>query len=123
MGSYDKISPLFEGTLDGISQDILDVVERDAAEMAQVSPRGHLAGLEAPVFLLHGAVDNVIPAVETAWIAREVPRDLLRAALVSPAVVHVELGGERNAYERWAVLHFLAGVLAEVHAAHDRPAF
>jgi dienelactone hydrolase len=108
--SWAKLDALFEGP-SAASDAILEVVDRDAAAMATVSPSGHLAGLTAPVFLLHGAGDNVIPSSETEWLAREIPVGLLREALVSKAIVHVELGREMHASETWALVHFMAGVL------------
>ena len=79
------------------------------------SPR--VAALKVPVFLLHGEGDSVIPATETRWLAAEVPPALLRAALVSPAVVHVEIQGEPALSERWALVHFMTQVLDEAQAS------
>jgi pimeloyl-ACP methyl ester carboxylesterase len=79
-----------------------------------VSPAGHLSTLEAPVFLLHGAADNVIPASETAWLAAEVPPSLLRAVVVTPAVKHVEIQGEPTYEQQWELVRFMAGTLAEL---------
>jgi len=83
-----------------------------ADEMAAVSPAGHLSGLRVPVFLLHGEVDNVIPASEREWLAREVPAAQLRAVLVSPAISNVETGGKPTLADEWRLVHFLAQVLA-----------
>jgi hypothetical protein len=69
------------------------------------------------VFLLHGAGDNVIPSAETEWLAHEVPPSLLREALVSRAIVHVELGPETPASETWDLVHFMAGVLEAADAS------
>ena len=84
--------------------------------MGLVSPRGHLAGLGVPVFLLHGAGDTVIPSAETEWIAREVPPSMLRSALVSPALVHVEMGPGTPLGQQWELVHFMARVLEEAEA-------
>jgi dienelactone hydrolase len=104
-----RIEALFEGK--GDVPALIDEVARDQATVAAVSPHGHLGALQAPVFLLHGAGDTVIPASETLWLAEEIPSRLLRAALVSPALVHVELQGEPSLAEQWALVHFMAGVL------------
>jgi hypothetical protein len=69
------------------------------------------------VFLLHGAGDTVIPAGETLWLAKEVPEDLLRGALISPAVVHVELDGDPPILEKWALVRFMKDVLSEAEAS------
>jgi dienelactone hydrolase len=115
--SWAKLDALFDGPIDGAAPEILAVVDKDAAEMATVSPTGHLARMQVPVFLLHGAGDTVIPAAETEWLAREVPPDMLREALVSPALVHVELGPETPASEKWDLVHFMARVLEEADGA------
>ena len=81
--------------------------------MRAASPHGRLAGLRAPVYLLHGAGDSVIPSTETLWLARDVPQGLVRDVLVSPAVVHVEIEGEPGAREKFALVHFMAEVLDE----------
>ncbi len=87
---------------------------RYAAAIAEVSPTGRLRSLRVPVFLLHGAGDNVIPPTETEWLARELPAASVRAALVSDAIQHVEIHGEPTAGDQWALVHFMASVLDEV---------
>jgi len=91
---------------------LLRSIALHADEMAAVSPAGHLAALRVPVFLLHGEGDNVIPASESEWLAREVPREQLRAVLVSPAISHVETGGKPTLADEWRLVHFLTQVLA-----------
>jgi dienelactone hydrolase len=109
----DKIVTLFDKKGATLSPEILAVVERRQAFMHTVSPHGHLDGIRAPVYLLHGAGDSVIPASETGWLAKEVPPEYLRSSLVSPAIQHVELHGEPSVGERWALVHFMAQVLEE----------
>jgi pimeloyl-ACP methyl ester carboxylesterase len=114
--SWAKIDALFDDP-EQAATEILAVVDQDAPEMATVSPAGHLANMRVPVFLLHGAGDTVIPSAETEWLAREVPPGMLREALVSPALVHVELGPGTPASEKWDLVHFMARVLEEAEAA------
>ena len=80
-------------------------------EMAAVSPHGHLAQLRTSVFLLHGAGDTVIPSSETLWLAKEVPPSELRSALVSPALVHVDMGDQVTWQQQWQLVDFMAQVL------------
>jgi dienelactone hydrolase len=89
-----------------------------AAEIARlgpafdaVSPNAHLADIRVPVFLLHGAGDTVIPSSETEWLAHDTPRALLRTALVTRAIEHVELDGQASLGERVELVHFLSDVL------------
>lgn len=116
-GSWAKVDALFEGRVDLLAPEILAEIDHDRAAMSLVSPRGHLAHLHVPVFLLHGAGDTVIPAAETKWIAAEVPADELRQVLVSPAIVHVEIGGDPPFAEKWALVHFMASILEEAEDA------
>jgi dienelactone hydrolase len=80
-------------------------------EMEAVSPHGHLAALHAPVYLLHGAGDTVIPASETLWLAKDVPPQDLKASLVSQALVHVDMGGKIRWQDQWQLVDFMAQVL------------
>lgn len=92
---------------------LLRSIALHAGEMAAVSPAGKLAGLRTPVYLLHGAGDNVIPATESEWLARELPAGHLRALLVSPAISHVETAGKPTREDEWHLVHFLAQVLEQ----------
>jgi pimeloyl-ACP methyl ester carboxylesterase len=86
-------------------------IARLAGSFAAISPSGHLADIRVPVFLLHGAGDNVIPPSETEWLAHDTPRALLREVLVSPAIEHVGLQGETKLGDELALVHFMGDVL------------
>lgn len=113
-GSREKVEALLEGKAD--VPKLIEEIARDPSRALAVSPAGRLAGLKAPVFLLHGAGDTVIPAAETSWLETEVPSGLLRKALVTPALVHVELTGEPTASQQWEMVQFMAGVLEAADA-------
>ncbi|WP_394847587.1 hypothetical protein LZC95_08990 [Pendulispora brunnea] len=119
--SRKKLELLFERKGSELAPDILRVVDGQQAAMRDVSPRGHLAGLRVPIFLLHGAGDSVIPPSETSWLATEVPSGYLKNTLISPAVQHVELQGEPSVSDRWALVHFMAQILEE--AEDERTSF
>jgi pimeloyl-ACP methyl ester carboxylesterase len=88
---------------------------KHAADMAAVSPHGRLAALKTPVYLLHGAGDNVIPSAETEWMESELPRKTLKAALISPVLSHLNLDGAGpTTMDQLRLVHFFAEVL---HAA------
>src|SRR5207245_356666 len=101
---------------DPIEQELLVKIDELSPSMDAVSPHLHLSGIRAPVFLLHGAGDNVIPPTETAWLERDVPRAWLADALVSDAIQHVEMHGKSGVLDRLALVHFMAGVLEAVQA-------
>lgn len=108
--SRERVEGLFERRVAPMTRDLLAAVEALAPSMAAASPHGRLGAIQVPCFLLHGAGDNVIPATETLWLARDLPPGAARAVLVSPAIVHVELG-KVSSRDRWDLVHFLAGVL------------
>jgi dienelactone hydrolase len=101
-----------------LSADLLQGLARHQAEAEAVSPAGKLAHIKADVFLAHGSGDNVIPPTELLWVEREVPADRVKVALISPAISHVELGGEPTVADRWRLVHFMEEFLQDtrVHA-------
>lgn len=92
---------------------LLRAVAAQRAALDRVSPRGQLARLAVPVFLVHGAGDPVIPSVETRWLEREVPPRWLRQSLVSNVLRHAELEREPGLGEYWELVHFMGEVLRE----------
>jgi pimeloyl-ACP methyl ester carboxylesterase len=91
---------------------------RHIQEMAGVSPHGHLATLTTPVYLLHGAGDNIIPSAETQWMEAELPSETLKAALISPVLSHLDMDGANPTFaDQLRLVHFFALVL---HAAESR---
>lgn len=80
-------------------------------EMDAVSPHGHLSQLRTAVFLLHGTGDTIIPSSETLWLAKDVPAAELKSALISPALVHVDMGEKVTWQQQWQLVDFMAQVL------------
>jgi acetyl esterase/lipase len=109
--SRKKAEDLFDGHFDQIDPELLAEIGKNETAMSQVSPRGHLAGLRAKAFILHGEGDTVIPASEASYLAEDVPHDKLASVLVSPAIVHVEIDKEPSKAEQWALLRFMGEVL------------
>ena len=114
--SHDLLEEIFTTDLAGIRPELRRIVETHAGEDTGVSPHGHLDGLRAPVYLLHGEDDVVIPSAETLWLANDVPKGLLREALVSPAIRHVEVDGEPTLAQKWARLRFMGRVIGEARS-------
>jgi len=89
---------------------------RHVQDMAGVSPHNHLGTLTTPVYLLHGAGDNIIPASETLWMAAELPGTTLQSVLISPVLSHLNLdGAQPSAFDRWRLVHFFALILRAAH--------
>ena len=85
---------------------------RHVTDMARVSPHGHLGQLTTPVYLLHGAGDNIIPAAETLWMEAELPTTTLKAALISPVLSHLDLDGAGpGVTDNLRLIHFFAQIL------------
>ena len=96
---------------DQMREPLLAEITLHKDEMAAVSPHGHLAQLHTMVFLLHGAGDTIIPSSETLWLVKDVPQSDLRFALVSPALVHVDMGDQVTWQQQWQLVDFMAQVL------------
>ncbi len=68
---------------------------------------------QAPVFLLHGAGDNVIPAAETVALARTLTERGANAhALVTPLITHAEVDRAAGVADAWALVGFWSDVLS-----------
>ena len=90
---------------------LLDAILADDPQLAAISPEGNLGGLRAPVFLLHGSTDDIIPSTESLWLEREIPKPYLRAALITPAFSHVDPDKHALWTDQLRLVEFLAGVL------------
>ena len=64
-----------------------------------------------PVFLLHGAHDDVIPPAEAQFAAREIGPSGDVHLLITPALKHVTVEGHPTLRQQWQAVHFMAGVL------------
>jgi dienelactone hydrolase len=67
----------------------------------------------APVFLLHGADDNVIPAVESILLAEHLRPDTQVEVLLTPLITHAEVDRPTDIVEIWKLVSFWADVLTE----------
>ncbi len=97
--------------IDMLRPKLLEVIAEDQGQLAAISPSGKLAGLRVPVFLLHGAADDIIPSTETLWLEEEIPRAYLRSALITRAFSHVDPQQAASWRDELRLVHFLAGVL------------
>jgi len=113
--SKEKVEKLFAADVASVKDELLRELEKKQEAMQKVSPHGHLAGMRANVYLLHGEGDSVIPATETLWLAQDVPPGRLRSALVTPAIEHVELKAPSTS-DKLALVHFMGQVIGEADA-------
>lgn len=67
----------------------------------------------APVFLLHGTDDNVIPAVESKLLSADLERRGARThLLVTPLITHAEVDRPPTLSEIWNLVHFWQALLS-----------
>jgi dienelactone hydrolase len=74
----------------------------------------HSPAPSAPVYLLHGADDTVIPAVETRLLAHHLESQGTEVrALLSGLITHAEVDRSAAAAETWALVRFWSTLLGE----------
>ena len=106
-----ELALVFEHREDVLRPEIEKVIAAHHEMMRRVSPHDDIAGLRARVFLLHGEGDTVIPASETRWLAHDAPQGSVEDAVVSRAIVHVDLEGKPTWREQYDLVHLMAGVI------------
>src|SRR5271166_3844988 len=99
---------------------LLAEIDKQPQPLAAASPAGHVKSLQVPVLLLHGSDDTVIPPTELLWLEREIPKDQLRAALISSAITHVEVGSKASLRERLALVHWMALMIRAARATESK---
>ena len=114
-----RLEALFRHERDTVRDKLVSEIRLHSAELLEVSPRGRLGALRVPVFLIHGVGDKVIPTSETEWLAREVPAEYLRRALITPVLSHADVQTNLGLREYWEVLSFMRDVLVEAEAAAE----
>jgi dienelactone hydrolase len=67
----------------------------------------------APVFLLHGTDDNVVPATESRLLARHFEGQVPVRLLLSPLITHAEVNKEAGLTDVWRLVEFWADVLRQ----------
>ncbi len=68
----------------------------------------------APVYLLHGTEDNVVPAIESTLLARDLEARGVRVhVLLTPLITHAEVDRSSTATAIWRLIDFWAKLLDE----------
>jgi dienelactone hydrolase len=67
----------------------------------------------APVYLLHGADDDLIPAAESQMLARYLAARTRVALLVTPVIRHADVDRRPGPVDAWRLVSFWAGALDE----------
>ena len=90
---------------------LLPAVERTALPAA-VSPAS-TPSPRAPVFLLHGADDNVVPAIESERLGALLARQGVDVRVqVTPLITHAEVDRPPTVREVWRLVRFWAAMLS-----------
>jgi dienelactone hydrolase len=98
-----QLGPIVEPQLDAIG-----------ADSGAASPERAPAPPRAPVYLLHGDGDTVIPPVESALLADHLRRQGVEVhLLLSGLITHAEVDRSAAAAEAWKLVGFWASVLRQ----------
>jgi pimeloyl-ACP methyl ester carboxylesterase len=108
--------------IDRLRPKLLEEIRVGNSQFSAISPEGNLGSLHTPVFVLHGATDDIIPSTESLWLEKEIPKRYLRAALITPAFSHVDPDKHAVWVDRLRLVDFLAGVLRTADSSADSPA-
>jgi dienelactone hydrolase len=67
----------------------------------------------APVFLVHGTDDNVVPAVETRLLARWLEGRTMARPLLTPLITHAAVNHRAQPGDYWALIKFWRAILQQ----------
>lgn len=98
---------LQEQRLGELAPPLKAAVEKHRPELQSLSPRGQLNRIAAPVYLLHGSHDSVIPPNETECAHLELEGHA-HDALVTPLIEHVEVSQNVGMAEKLGLVTFMA---------------
>ena len=94
--AVDKLGPLLFPFVDSLASD---------ATVQGLSPE-HVDPPAAPVFLLHGSEDTVIPPVETLFLASHLQDRVPVTALLSGLITHAEVDRSAAMSDVWRLTRF-----------------
>jgi fermentation-respiration switch protein FrsA (DUF1100 family) len=80
--------------------------ENDPALSPELTP-----GVAAPVFLIHGLDDNVVPAYESQMLAERLSRQVPVHLLITPLITHAEVDHPPSVIEIWRLIRFWYALL------------
>jgi len=105
-----RMAQLFAHDTKSLIPDTQRMLMDDRSFLIAASPHHYLSKLHVPVILLHGSEDNIVPPTETLWLERDLPPGVLRSALISPCIGHVEIG-EASVGDKFRLIHWMAMML------------
>ena len=78
-----------------------------------MAPRLNATPPAAPVYLLHGVDDSVIPSVETVLLAEHFRGKATVHGLLSGLITHAEVNRTASSTEVWRLASFWRGIMSE----------
>lgn len=101
--AVDKLGPILLPVADAL---------KDHPGMAALSPE-RATPPTAPVFLLHGVDDNVIPSVETVLLAEHLEGRAAVHGLLSGLITHAEVNRTASSTEVWRLASFWRAIMRQ----------
>ena len=101
--AVDKLGPILLPVADGL---------KDHPAMPSMSPE-RATPPAAPIFLLHGVDDNVIPSVETVLLAEHLEGKAQVKGLLSGLITHAEVNRTATSTEVWRLASFWRAIMAQ----------
>jgi len=95
--------------VEGLGRRLLPFIDQ-ASHSPALSPDRSPAPA-CPVYILHGADDNVVPAVESQWLGRSLQGHTRTRTLLSRIITHAELNSEQDRREIWELVDFFASLI------------
>ena len=101
--AVDKLGPILSPVADSL---------RDHPAMPSLSPERATPPV-APIFLLHGVDDNVIPSVETVLLAERLKGRARVVGLLSGLITHAEVNRTATSAEVWRLASFWREIMRQ----------
>lgn len=101
--AVDKLGPILLPVADAL---------RDHPGMAALSPE-RATPPSAPIFLLHGVDDSVIPSVETVLLAEHLKGQARVVGLLSGLITHAEVNRTASSTEVWRLASFWQQIMRQ----------
>lgn len=101
--AVDKLGPILTPVVESLA---------NRSEHASLSPE-RAAAPAAPVYLLHGAEDNVIPSVETVLLTNYLRDKTDVHAVLSGLITHAEVDRSAAAIEVWRLVGFWRSLMSQ----------
>ena len=109
--SRDLMDALINRQIEKVRVRVQLTILADQAELAAISPHGHVGDLRVPVYILHGSADNIIPPAESLWLAKDLPQAMMREVLITGAFSHVDPEKDASLKEELRLVKFVGDVL------------